>query len=192
MKTIIEDENVSPASMPHFAEGKPLFFRFKKDQAFTFTDDLKVTHSGRLNWNTVLGDQSINLTYPGKYFFEVKINIITESWGMGIGVADKAFDNSGTTILGYRDLGKGKSWSWFTYKSANNEGFLHDGVVSGEKPIAYTNGDVVKVVIDASNKSIEFFKNNESLGIPWENIASDEVIPAITFCNQNDSITLIQ
>jgi len=194
MNTNIDDEEVSPASMPHFAEGIPLVFRFKKvHPGFTLSDnDLTITHTGGLDWNTILGDQSINLTYPGKYFFEVKINRVSTSWGMAIGVADKAFDVTGTTILGYKDYGKAKSWTWFTYPGGSNEGFLHDGVVSGTKPIPFKGGDVVKVVIDASNKSIEFFKNNESLGIPFENIDSDEVYPAITFCDQNDSVTQIQ
>ena len=73
-------------------------------------DDLTAVNYG-LDLRTLLGDCSMKFDNPGKYYFEIKINAISTNWGNSIGLADIKYDNPGTTILGYKDYGKAKSWA---------------------------------------------------------------------------------
>jgi len=188
-----DDEEVSPASIPRSPYG--LFFDFSfndpKDSGITIENEGLTGKNHGIGWRTLLGNSSINFDNPGKYFFEIKINDISPAWGNSIGVADIKYDNSGTTILGYKDYGKAKSWAWFTYDSCLN-GFLHDGTNVGEKPEIFTTGDVVRIVIEAADKSISFYKNDIFIGKPFVDIDSNEVIPAFTLCGENDSITILK
>ena len=188
----IDSEDISPASIPRNPHGTFFDFKFSnKNVKCNFSDDnCTLTQSSGIGWITILGDQSIDLNLPGKYYFEIKINNASPSWGISIGFADIKYDNTGTTILGYKDYGKAKSWAWFTYKS-NLEGFLHDGVVVS-KPLSFESGDVIKFVVETADKSISFYKNEEFIDKPFVDIDSIEIFPAFTICGETDSLTLVK
>jgi len=195
----IDDEEVSPASRPNNPHGIFLDFRFQPPLLFGETTGLTISEDGLtgynhgVGWRTLLGDNTINFeNNPGKYYFDIKINTVSSSWGNSIGVADKAYNNSSTTILGYKEYGGAKSWGWFSYNSGL-EGFLHDGVTYGEKPNKYNDGDVIRVVIETADKSISFYKNDVLVGDkPFVDIDSNEVISAFTPCGDADSVTILK
>jgi len=192
--TNIDDEDVSPASRPTHPHG--LFFDFKfanpTMSGLTISEDALTGLNHGIGWRTLLGDQTIHFeNNPGKYYFDIRINNMTPNWGNSIGVADKAYNNSGTTILGYKEYGSAKSWAWFTYPQ-NLQGFLHDGVNVGEKPTPFITGDIIRIVIETADKSISFYRNEEFIAKPFIDIDSNEIVPAFTLCGGEDSITIMK
>jgi len=193
----IDDEDVSPASRTTNPHGIFFDFLFKQptkpmtgNTGLSISDDCLTGNNHGAGWRTLIGDKTLNLyDNPGKYYFDIKINSITSNWGNSLGVADKLYTDSTVVIVGYAS--SVKSWSWFTYP-AGKDGFLHDGKNTGEKPIHYKSGDVLKIVIETGDKSISFYKNDEFIAKPFIDIETDEIVPAFTLCGADDSITILK
>ena len=58
------------------------------------------------------------------------------------------------------------------------QGFLRDGVVVG-KPENYNEGDVIRIVVETSDKSISYYKNDIFIGKPFVDIDSEELITSV-------------
>ena len=181
-----KDDDVSPASRPP----PETFLDFKfidPVQGLTLSNDGITGENRGVGWRTLFGDQSIDMNCGRKFHFSVRINYIDPKWGNSIGVADKDMDKvkgTNSTIIGYK-YSHGKSWGY-------KEVFKGNGQTFGQIPPRLRTNDIIKVYIDTSDKSISYFRNDEYLGKPFENIDSDEVFPAITLCGDRDKVTLIK
>ena len=115
------------------------------------------------------------------------MNIVNKdlSWGNCIGFVNNTSEDS---ILGYN----GNGWGWWTYSKADNEGFIHNFKNFGTKPEKFKGGDKIRVVIDCGDKSVTYYKNEEFIGTPFlrDDIAADEIWPAITLCGDLDRVTI--
>ena len=173
----IDDEDISPASIPHNPHGIFLDFKFCEPKnkgettGLTLSEDSLTGFNHGVGWRTLLGDTPIIFNNLGKYYFEVRLTNHDDSWGNGIGLADSMYFNaSSNSILGY--VQEGKSWSWFSYKGSL-QGFITEGKICGEKPsYRYKTGDVIKIVVDSADRSISYYCNEEFIGTPFVNIES--------------------
>ena len=186
----IDDEEISPASKPFSLDGIQLTCKFlnvrNETTIILSNDDLTVRKIG-YGWFTIGIDSAIDFTSGfGKYFIKFQIDKNTDC--NGIGAVEKSYQYGGVnqTILGYES--GGKSWSWFTY--SYHTGFISNLVNFGT-PDDYVMGDIVKLVFDASDRSITYYRNDELVSKPFMELDVDEIIPAVTVCGDGDQITII-
>jgi len=142
---------------------------------------LGVDDGGQIVENTGSLDQWCSIRFGtvilpsfNKFFYSIKVLLLpptTNTWSICIGAVPIEFNIEADRHW----IGSQHSWSYIagTGGKCNNSG---KSVNYGEK---YKEGDVVSVLLDFDNGTIEFFKNGKSQGVAFKSLKA-AVIPAVS------------
>jgi len=130
-----------------------------------------VTTTKHDSWEGVVGKQ---LFQKGRHRYSIEI--------LKLG----ATSNSWKIFVGAVPQGRWTHWSGWGY-IASGEKVLNDSSKSYGEP--YGTGDIITVELDFDKKSIEFYKNEVSLGIAYKNV-DVPVFPVVSVCGIGTSVRL--
>ncbi len=100
---------------------------------------------------------------------------------MMVGCAKIEFDGF------YTPLGqKNDSWVYWSY---SGESYARHGGSSPNYGETFASGDKITVILDFGKKTIEFMKNDKSLGVAHKNL-NGKVKPAVSLLNSGDSVRI--
>jgi len=155
--------------------------QLKSQHLAIFPDGITVTNKG--SQDTWQGVVSQKIFQNGRHPFEIHIiNDIKTSnqWKYIFGVAPVAFDPKRTAWLGSQN-----SWGYI----GGTGGKCH----SVGKSIAYGkrfgNQDKIKIVLDFNKRTIEFFRNDKSQGIAFNNL-NGAVRPAVSLTGKGAAVRI--
>jgi len=139
-----------------------------------------VTKTGKDNkWDSVVGKQMFQ---KGRHRYSIEIlksAKTTNMWKILVGAVPQ------TCKFGEGSLEPGASWVY----TANGFKTLNNGYNYQRYGEPYGTGDIITVELDFDKKSIEFYKNEVSLGIAFKNLY-DPVFPVVGVCGYGTSFRL--
>jgi len=146
-----------------------------------FPDGVTVTNKGSQDtWQGVVSRQIFN---SGRHSFEIHIiNDIKTSnqWKYIFGVAPIAFDPKRTAWLGSQN-----SWGYI----GGTGGKCHTVGKSVAYGKRFGGNDTIKCIIDFNKRTIEFFRNDKSQGIAFNNL-NGAVRPAVSLTGKGAAVRI--
>lgn len=124
----------------------------------------------------------------GKHYFEIMLDVDPNCYDR-IGVAEKLY--SGKRAPGYTP----DTWCIQLHHAKNSSDYKFTGVVhNGEvKPYygQWNKGDAVGVFLDLDKGTLQFFCNNEPLGVAFDNVKTiDGLCPIANLCHDGSRMTV--
>jgi ubiquitin-protein ligase len=135
--------------------------------------------NGQQRWRTAICS---NVLRNGVFYWEVTISKMNAG-NVIIGVSEASHDLS--CWIGQTNASRG----WAYHGAGTNKGYTyHSGSFNSSYGKIMCEGDVVGVTLDLIEGTLSFSLNGTSLGVAYSNLTRQEVHPAISLIDSNDSI----